>query len=99
MRLTRPAFIAWLESKKPRARVGAKNPSRCPIDMYTGGTTGNKEYLSKDRKGQLVSRFLPKWAVQFVFDVDHRPGYWHSITAQRALHLLEHPNQPTKVTF
>ncbi len=97
MRLTRHHFIAWLENKKPRARVGAE--TRCPIDMYTGGSTGSKSYTSKNSQGHLESRTLPKWAVQFVYDVDHRPGYWSSITAQRALRLLEHPNQPTKVDF
>ncbi len=97
MRLTRPAFITWLKSKKPRARVGKE--TKCPIDMFTGGRTGSARYTSRDSKGHPVSHALPKWAQQFVFDVDHRPGYWGSITAQRALSLLENPNQPTKVTF
>ncbi len=102
-RLIRKNFIAWLQSKRPRARVGQE--MHCPLDCFLGesrglnkanipASVGSRTYIVKG-----LSRNLPKWAVQFVYDVDHRPGYWNSITAQRALNLLEHPNQSTEVTF
>lgn len=96
MRLTRVAFKTWLESKKPRARVGLVG--RCPLDVFFNHSvddmmtndagTGSETYIIKG-----VSRALPEWAKQFVFDIDHNPGFWSAITAQRALRALETPGK------
>ena len=99
MRLTRPAFIAWLESHRPLQRVGREG--RCPLDVYFGNNvkgiedsngTGSTTYTVKG-----VTRDLPKWAAQFVYDVDHRPGYWANVTAQKALAILLNPGPPVEI--
>ena len=92
-KLTRKGFVAWLRSKKPRARVGSGNPTRryqaafCPLRTYLGEDYTVRRLHYRHKFGGY--RPMPKWAGAFVLAVDNAVDYnWGRVTARRALALL-----------
>lgn len=84
MRLSRKTFIAWLQAKHPRTRIG--RPHICPIKFFTGyKAVGTRGYVTADHRPGI----LPDWACIFIARVDVTTNYgWAKITAGQALKLL-----------
>lgn len=89
-KITRPKFKAWLESKRPREKVGyCSDPEKCPVAMFfnesyklTWPVSVGKDDVRLDSKNWL----LPGWTTRFIRRVDD--SAYTEITAHLALKFL-----------
>lgn len=92
LNLTKKGFIAWLESKSPRAIVGSpQNGCACPISNFICTTSGVKRGSAIVDEGTIVfsdkSSKTPKWASDFIEAIDALDK--KRISAKAALEVLQ----------
>lgn len=92
--LTKKKFIEWLEDKHPRTKVGAPGDCLlCPIAKFVVQTTGIPYVITgygyASPPEDLNTRYvpLPKWALDFIDEVDECTTTY--ITAKKCLELLK----------
>jgi len=93
-------FREWLRSKRPNTSVGlAMRISQCPIAKFlksqpdiASATVDTYQIDVKLVSGALRSYRTPKWAVEFIGGVDQFSGLPNTISAKRALEVLEARN-------
>ena len=91
MRLTKKGFKEWLEGKDPSEIAGISvNSTSCPLAVYLQNETGHLWEVERDHyHDAITSHDLPRWAQQFVVNVDDftlgEPG---KVSARDSLELL-----------
>lgn len=91
MRLTRKGFRAWLEAKPPLEIVGIRGePYDCPLARYLAQKGLRQSELLLRAVYGPGGKFqnLPRWATQFIVQVDLQPGV-NLVTAKQALKHLK----------
>ena len=99
MRIVRKKFKAWLEAKKPRAKVGMPCKGHaCPLANYLSETHGEFVRVGclyattyEEAKEEIIRKRtkLPLWADKFVYSVDGLSDERKYITAKKALSILK----------
>ena len=90
MRLTKKGFVEWLRGKKSNQTVGyPRARTICPLSNYLSIRVGSYCHVTgagwyAEGSRDTIHR-NPKWAINFVADVDSTSEL---VTAKRALALL-----------
>lgn len=93
--LFKPEFRAWLETQKTQLVGMTRHAHSCPLATYLERETGEEwavnVYNFENRLSSPTPKHLstPKWAVDFIHNLDRNWSKPHRVIGEEALFILD----------